>query len=286
MAEATATTTTRVHEMRLVLQSADRPGSVAAVVAVLDAWSAGWLAAPLSAEADDLWLITGEVTERIGTPEYARRAHTLVQEILDVEPTGRAEADIPVVAYAGAAGVGAGCGAADDAPPGSETIRWARDAIRCEEAWALPPGPGGATQGAGIVLGQPDTGYTPHPNLGLDALDLTKDRDVIDNDDDANDPLVAPALSPWPLANPGHGTTTASVIAGRATKRPASWGWRRRRNSCPSGPSKVSCSSSIPMWPAAWNTPGSWGVTSSRSAWAERAFSACQRPSRAQWMPG
>ena len=206
---------TRVHEMRLVLQSIDPPGSLVAVVAVLDAWSAGWLAAPLPPEADGLWLITGHVPERIGTPEYARRAHTLVQEILDVGPISRAEADIPVRAYAGAAGIGAGCGEAADSPPGSEVLRWARDAIRCEEAWALPPGPGGATQGAGIVLGQPDTGYTPHPNLGLDALDLTKDRDVIDNDDDALDPLVAPALSPWPLPNPGHGTTTASVIAGR-----------------------------------------------------------------------
>jgi serine protease len=46
-------------------------------------------------------------------------------------------------------------------------------------------------------------------------LDLSRDRDVIDGDDDAIDDLIPnPA---WPLPNPGHGTRTASVIVGQGT---------------------------------------------------------------------
>jgi serine protease len=69
--------------------------------------------------------------------------------------------------------------------------------------------------GVGISVGQPDSGYTLHPNLGAAGLDLNRDRDVIDGDDDAIDDLIPnPA---WPLPNPGHGTRTASVIVGQGT---------------------------------------------------------------------
>ena len=69
--------------------------------------------------------------------------------------------------------------------------------------------------GAGIGIGQPDSGYTLHPNVGAGGLDLSRDRDVIDGDDDALDDLIPnPA---WPLPNPGHGTSTASVIVGQGT---------------------------------------------------------------------
>ena len=37
--------------------------------------------------------------------------------------------------------------------------------------------------GKGIRIGQPDTGYTDHPNLTIVGLDLELDRDVIDNDE-------------------------------------------------------------------------------------------------------
>jgi hypothetical protein len=96
--------------------------------------------------------------------------------------------------------------------PESATHGWAREQIRCAQAWALRPPGGGASRGAGILIGHPDTGYTLHPALN-GALDLVHDWDFIQGDDDARDPL--PRNSPWPLPNPGHGTGTGSVIVGR-----------------------------------------------------------------------
>jgi subtilisin family serine protease len=79
------------------------------------------------------------------------------------------------------------------------------------EAWALSAAAGRPGRGAGIVVAHPDTGYTLHPRLGPDRLDLDVDRDFIDNDDDAEDPLDRGLLR-----NPGHGTATGSVIVGPA----------------------------------------------------------------------
>jgi subtilisin family serine protease len=45
------------------------------------------------------------------------------------------------------------------------------------------------------------------------------DRDLIDNDDNALDPLIPPNQSPWPVPSPGHGTATGSVIAGRGSEQ-------------------------------------------------------------------
>src|SRR3712207_5341689 len=68
-------------------------------------------------------------------------------------------------------------------------------------------------------VGHPDTGFTLHPGLGQAALELTRDRDVLEDDDDALDPLIPPDQSPWPIPSPGHGTQTGSVIAGRGTEQ-------------------------------------------------------------------
>jgi subtilisin family serine protease len=95
--------------------------------------------------------------------------------------------------------------------PVADTAKdWSLTAIHCQEAWKCEP-----TQGAGISVGHPDTGYTDHPELEAEALDLTRAWNVIDDDSDARDPL--PRRVWWrPLDSPGHGTATASVIAGRA----------------------------------------------------------------------
>jgi subtilisin family serine protease len=103
--------------------------------------------------------------------------------------------------------VGAETASADDK-------HWSVENVRAPEAWATPPQPGGASRGAGILVGHIDTGYTEHPEIYPDALNLTIDRDVLDGDDDAKDPLI----KRWwfPLDNPGHGTGTSCVIASRS----------------------------------------------------------------------
>jgi subtilisin family serine protease len=97
--------------------------------------------------------------------------------------------------------------------PGSEPHTWALDAIRCREAWQVPPKPGGASQGEGISIAHPDTGYTDHRDARADTFDLRRDRDFLAHDDDALDPLDT--FTARPFVNPGHGTSTASVLAAR-----------------------------------------------------------------------
>lgn len=169
----------------------------------------------LSDADPDTWLVTGDTDTSAGRDTYARQAHTLVQRLLDTGHFARVEADLPVTAYATTGEVVTGEVA--DAPdlPGTEDPAWARRAIRCAEAWAVPPASDGTARGGGLAVGHPDTGYTLHPGLGRAALDLHRDRDVISGDDDARDPLVPPDRSPWLLPSPGHGTETGSVIAGR-----------------------------------------------------------------------
>ena len=99
--------------------------------------------------------------------------------------------------------------------PGTDVPTWALDNIRCRDAWTVPPG--SAAMGAGIVIGQPDTGFTDHPELGDNALDLTRDWDLLRDDDDAHDPLERRWW--FPLDIPGHGTSTASVIVSREQLR-------------------------------------------------------------------
>jgi len=92
---------------------------------------------------------------------------------------------------------------------------WSVRNVRAEQAWEIPPAPGGAARGAGILVGHIDTGYTHHDEIYPEALDLTIDRDILDGDDDALDPLI----KRWwfPLDNPGHGTGTSCVIGSRRT---------------------------------------------------------------------
>ncbi|MET1052165.1 MAG: S8 family serine peptidase, partial [Mycetocola sp.] len=203
----------RVHELRIGVQSSVPLDPVPrALRDVLDKALADWHIEPLFTDASEHWLIRGFVDDRVGTAAYARFAHTLVQQILSTGAVARVEADLPVTGFARDTERAAGSGT-PQFPPGSEDGRWARDVIRCADAWTIEP-----TRGGGIRIGQPDTGYTLHPNLGSAARDLTTDCDVIDDDDDARDPLVDPSDSPWPLPFPGHGTTTASVMVGRGSE--------------------------------------------------------------------
>jgi hypothetical protein len=213
------TETARTREMRIVVECTVRvePEELrAAVSGVLDQALTDWQAEPLLGGPAVLWMISGQAGVRVGTSEYARMAHSLVQRVLERPVIARAEADLPVRPRAnpGDGGLSSPTDLAD-CPPGSEVLQWSVRAIRAVEAWAVPTPPGGSPRGAGVLIGHPDTGYSLHPNLAP-ALDLDRDRDILDDDDDAFDELLEfDAL--WPLSFPGHGTRTASVVVGQET---------------------------------------------------------------------
>lgn len=168
--------------------------------------------APGSTRRD--YLVEVDAQGSIGSPGYASAAWDLVHRLQDTGTFALVEADVPVSAYArGDSGVGAfGSGdCAADALSGSRD--WALVTMRVPEALALmAPAVRG---GVGIRVGHPDSGFSDHFALGLAAVDTAADWDVIDGDDDASDPLRPPRPTFFnPLPNPGHGTSTASVILG------------------------------------------------------------------------
>jgi serine protease len=85
-------------------------------------------------------------------------------------------------------------------------FHWAIDASFVQEAWAEPvvSGTGGKHKGEGVRIGHPDTGILLHTELLNSVLDLPSGFDFVDDDADPTDPLGS--------GNPGHGTSTASVI--------------------------------------------------------------------------
>lgn len=90
-------------------------------------------------------------------------------------------------------------------PATDDNFEWSLEKANVISAWALF---GSRPPGSGVVVGHPDTGYTPHPELAdpsrlLVALGFDFDDDDADPIDDLSDGL---------LDNPGHGTGTGSVI--------------------------------------------------------------------------
>lgn len=91
--------------------------------------------------------------------------------------------------------------------PAPAEIRWALSAIRAPQAWEVSP-----AKGSGILVGQPDTGVAAHPELESDAIAWDKARNILEGGTDPRDPLSSS------MANPGHGTATASVVVSRDDK--------------------------------------------------------------------
>lgn len=92
-------------------------------------------------------------------------------------------------------------------PCAADAPEWSIDLCRVREAWQLvPPTPGGRTHGEGIRVGHPDTGYTRHAEIWDDPPRVLAGEgfDFVRRTPDPVDPLER--------GNPGHGTTTASVI--------------------------------------------------------------------------
>lgn len=134
----------------------------------------------------------------------------------DLPSSHFASPDVPALPpeqlASGAPRLASGFGSPNTILPGAASHSWALEAIRAPLAWNLQPAAGGASQGEGIVVAHPDTGYTKAPNLNLSAFDFNRDRDVLDNDDNALDPLEQSLF--FSVLQPGHGTSTASVLAG------------------------------------------------------------------------
>lgn len=88
----------------------------------------------------------------------------------------------------------------------SRSSLWSLDRMRVLQAHGIWKGAG--SPGAGVLVAHPDTGYTLHPQI-RDNLDGPGKNFVDpDSEEDALDPLSSAGLLP----NPGHGTSTASVI--------------------------------------------------------------------------
>lgn len=90
---------------------------------------------------------------------------------------------------------------------------WALRTMRIPEAWAFSEQQGRPSRGQGVLIAQPDTGVTDHPELA-DALDTTRWADVLDGG-----PPWDPLIQADPTDTPGHGTATGSVVISRGAGR-------------------------------------------------------------------
>lgn len=73
---------------------------------------------------------------------------------------------------------------------------WSLALIRAQEIWEK-------TEGEGVIIGHPDSGYIPHPELDDSRILHDKERDFYDGDNNAQNPQERGG---------NHGLSTASVI--------------------------------------------------------------------------
>lgn len=101
----------------------------------------------------------------------------------------------------------------NDSEPAPTDQTWALRTMRISEAWAFSEQQARPTRGESILIAQPDTGVTDHPELA-DALDTTRWADVLDGG-----PPWDPLIQVDPTDTPGHGTATGSVVISRGAGR-------------------------------------------------------------------
>lgn len=89
--------------------------------------------------------------------------------------------------------------------PAPGDVHWSVKAVHAPEAWTVSP-----KKGEGVIVAQPDTGVSSHPDLDIGALRFDLATDIIGGDRDPTDPLDPT------FANPGHGTATGSVVISRS----------------------------------------------------------------------
>ena len=115
-----------------------------------------------------------------------------------------------------AAVVARGAGMAGERPRScSNADDWSVSFAAVPQAWRRFAG-NGRVPGEGVLVGHPDTGYTEHPTLWSSSPAERRvlprlGYDFRDHDADPSDSRTG--------AHPGHGTSTAGVIAGDGSKR-------------------------------------------------------------------
>lgn len=211
-----------IGTVRLLVQEGDRDRLRAAVDRALgpaDELGESWVIEPLFPDATDpelaaTWAVSGAVPagQAYDPTRVAYDMAAVLARVLDapVEP------DLPSSAYGIEPGEPEILEALGDTRgvhlPGSDAYDWTVEAVRAPDAWRLPPEPGGKAMGEDVLVASIDTGYTDHHEM-TDAWSFDLDWDVIDNDDDARDPLRRRWFGL--LDSPGHGTHTASAVASR-----------------------------------------------------------------------
>ncbi|HEU5317976.1 MAG TPA: S8 family serine peptidase [Chloroflexota bacterium] len=111
--------------------------------------------------------------------------------------------------------------------------RWHIEQLKVPEAWGVwrakrAGGAPGDLPGEGIVVAHPDTGYSGHPQVAsrfvLPGKSFIAEGSAAPLEDARDDLVRAADWSPehpeWFLQNPGHGTSTASVIVSAEGEEP------------------------------------------------------------------
>ena len=183
---------------------------------VKDLLGGGWRLRPFGDRGLDFEITDGEdrSVANAWQDTYRLRATpgiAYAEPLFQLEITGRTEE--PDVATAGvprarARRAARTLGGGDDHLPKSDDVDWSLDQIRAFDAWNKHFA-GSDTPAAGIIVGHPDTGYRPHPEIASAVL-ADKGFDFVDEDNDATDPM--PEDPDALIPNPGHGTATSSVI--------------------------------------------------------------------------
>ena len=164
-----------------------------------------WRVVPIAERARTVLLVPGPRTRRPTVARAWEIAHQLRahRDVIFAEPAFVMPGEGPF-----APRTARGAVSSETPLPGTEDCEWALDLCRVPQAWSLTPPGGGSAFGEGIVIAHPDTGWTAHPELANTAMDGANAFDFVAGVSGALDPLAAP--------NPGHGTSTASVIASDA----------------------------------------------------------------------
>ena len=115
------------------------------------------------------------------------------------------EPDLPISAYpTGKALSSNNCPSKKDSP---KDRAWPLRTMKVIEAWKQHE----KAKGPNIKIGHPDTGYSDHVDLDNEALIISEKNNFIEKDTEPRDPLN----SGNGLKQPGHGTSTGSVIISR-----------------------------------------------------------------------